>query len=85
MSERLQSAGFGSYLRDNPFGVLAVASVVLLCVLVAAMGAVAIVARVMGTWESLFLMEQAFALTLPSVMILLVVSIAASVGFVLRR
>lgn len=85
MNERLPSTGFGGYLRDNPLGVLAVASVVLLCLLVAVTGTVAIVARTVGTWRSLFLMEQAFALTLPTVKVLMAVSIAASLGFVLRR
>ncbi|WP_336339555.1 hypothetical protein [Haloarcula brevis] len=71
-------------LRANPFGVVAAASVTLLCVLVAGAGAVAVVARSVNTWRSLFLMEQAMAFLLPAVKVLMVVGLVASVGLVLR-
>jgi hypothetical protein len=71
-------------LRANPFGVVAAASVTLLCVLVAGAGAVAVIARSVNTWRSLFLMEQAMALLLPAVQALMVVGLVASVGLVLR-
>jgi len=71
-------------LRANPFGVVAAASVTLLCVLVAGAGAVAVIARSVNTWRSLFLMEQAMALLLPAVKVLMVVGLVASVGLVLR-
>jgi hypothetical protein len=71
-------------LRANPFGVVAAASVTLLCVLVAGAGAVAVVARSVNTWRSLFLMEQAMGFLLPAVKVLMVVGLVASVGLVLR-
>jgi hypothetical protein len=71
-------------LRANPFGVLAAASVTLLCVLVAGAGAVAVIARSVNTWRSLFLMEQAMAFLLPAVKVLMAVGLIASVGLVLR-
>ncbi len=40
-------------LRANPFGVVAAASVTLLCVLVAGAGAVAVIAQSVNTWRSL--------------------------------
>ncbi|EMA32958.1 hypothetical protein [Haloarcula japonica] len=71
-------------LRANPFGVVAAASVTLLCVLVAGAGAVAVIARSVNSWRSLFLMEQTMAFLLPTVKVLLVVGIVASMGLVLR-
>ena len=71
-------------LRANPFGVLAAASVTLLCVLVAGAGAVAVIARSVNTWRSLFLMEQAMSFLLPAVKVLMIVGLVASVGLVLR-
>jgi len=71
-------------LRADPFGVLAAASVTLLCVLVAGAGAVAVIARSVNTWRSLFLMEQAMAFLLPAVKVLMVVGLVASMGLVLR-
>ncbi|GCF14700.1 hypothetical protein Harman_26350 [Haloarcula mannanilytica] len=71
-------------LRTNPFGVVAAASVTLLCVLVAGAGAVAVIARSVNSWRSLFLMEQTMALLLPAVQVLMVVGLVASVGLVLR-
>ncbi|EMA18689.1 hypothetical protein [Haloarcula argentinensis] len=71
-------------LRANPFGVVAVASVTLLCVLVAGAGAVAVIARSVHSWRSLFFMEQAMAFLLPAVKVLMVVGLVASVGLVLR-
>ncbi|MEF8829296.1 MAG: hypothetical protein V5A49_09685 [Haloarcula sp.] len=71
-------------LRANPYGVVAAASVTLLCVLVAGAGAVAVIARSVNTWRSLFLMEQAMAFLLPAAKVLMVVGLVASVGLVLR-
>ncbi|KAA9398069.1 hypothetical protein Har1130_05625 [Haloarcula sp. CBA1130] len=71
-------------LRANPFGVVAAASVTLLCVLVAAAGAVAVIARLVNSWQSLFLMEQTMAFLLPAVKILLGIGLIASMGLVLR-
>ena len=71
-------------LRANPFGVVAAASVTLLCVLVAGAGAVAVIARSVNSWRSLFLMEQAMASLLPVVKVLLVIGLIASIGLVLR-
>ncbi|MFU1780809.1 hypothetical protein ACM16X_05465 [Haloarcula japonica] len=71
-------------LRANLFGVVAAASVTLLCMLVAGAGAVAVIARSVNSWRSLFLMEQTMAFLLPTVKVLLVVGIVASMGLVLR-
>jgi len=71
-------------LRANPFGVVAAASVTLLCVLVAGAGAVAVIARSVNTWRSLFLMEQAMEFLLPAVKVLMIVGLVASMGLVLR-
>jgi hypothetical protein len=71
-------------LRANPLGVVAAASVTLLCVLVAGAGAVAVIARSVNSWQSLFLMEQTMAFLLPAVKVLLVVGLLASMGLVLR-
>ncbi|EMA09066.1 hypothetical protein SAMN05443574_11498 [Haloarcula vallismortis] len=71
-------------LHANPFGVVAAASITLLCVLVAGAGAVAVIARSVNSWRSLFLMEQAMALLLPAVKVLLVVGLVASMGLALR-
>lgn len=71
-------------LRANPFGVLAAASVTLLCLVVAAAGAIAVVAQSVNTWRSLFLMEQTMAFLLPAVKILMAVGLVASVGLVVR-
>lgn len=71
-------------LHANPFGVIAAASATLLCVLVAGAGAVAVIARSVNSWRSLFLMEQAMAFLLPAVKVLMIVGLIASVGLVLR-
>ena len=71
-------------LRANPFGVVAAASVTLLCVLVAGAGAAAVIARSVNSWRSLFLMEQTMAVLLPAVKVLMVVGLVASIGLVLR-
>lgn len=71
-------------LRANPLGVVAAASVTLLCVLVAAAGAIAVVARSVNTWRSLFLMEQTIAFLLPAVKLLMAVGLTANVGLVLH-
>ncbi|MFB6223539.1 MAG: hypothetical protein ABEH86_07685 [Haloarcula sp.] len=71
-------------LRANPLGVVAAASVTLLCVLVAAAGAIAVVAWSVTTWRSLFLMEQTIAFLLPVVKLLMVVGLTANVGLVLH-
>ena len=71
-------------LRANPFGVVAAASVTLLCVLVAGAGAVAVIARSVNTWRSLFLMEQTMEFLLPAVKVLMIVGLVASMGLVLR-
>ncbi|MDS0223192.1 hypothetical protein NDI54_17755 [Haloarcula sp. S1AR25-5A] len=71
-------------LRANPFGVVAAASVTLLCVLVAGAGAVAVIARSVNSWQSLFLMEQTMAVLLPAVKVLMVVGLLACMGLVLR-
>jgi len=85
MSERLPTTGLGVTVRQHPFGVVAMTAIVLLCLLVAVVGAFAVVAQTVGTWESLFFMERAFALTVPTVKGLLAVSVVASMVFVLRR
>lgn len=85
MYERLPTSGLGGYARDNPFGLLAALSIVLLTVLVAFIGIAAIVARVVGTWQSLFYMEQAFAMALPTVKVLMGVSIVASIAYIMRN
>ncbi|QIO21905.1 hypothetical protein [Haloarcula sp. JP-L23] len=69
-------------LQGNPFGLTAAASVILLCVLVAGAGAIAIYAETVGTWRSLFLMEQALALLVPTVKALLAVAFVSGVGLV---
>lgn len=71
-------------LRADPFGVVAAASVTLACVLVAAAGGVALVAELVGSWRSLFLMERALNLLVPAVLVLLAVAVAAGAGLVLR-
>lgn len=71
-------------LRANPFGVVAAASVTLLCVLVAGAGAVAVIAQSVNTWRSLFLMEQVMAFLLPGIKVLMIVGLVASMGLVLR-
>jgi len=71
-------------LRANPFGVVAAASVTLLCVLVAGAGAVAVIARSVNSWHSLFFMEQTMAVLLPAVKVLLVVGLVACMGLVFR-
>lgn len=71
-------------LRADPFGVVAAASVTLLCLVVAGAGAVAVVARAVNTWRSLFLMEQTMAYLLPTVKVLLAVGLIASFGLVVR-
>ncbi|MBX0322210.1 hypothetical protein EGH21_04090 [Halomicroarcula sp. F13] len=69
-------------VRTNPFGVVAVAAVSLLCLVVGGAGAVAIYAETVGTWRSLFLMEQTLALLVPTVKVLLAVAFVAGVGLV---
>ena len=71
-------------LRANLFGVVAAASVTLLCVLVAGAGAVAVIARSVNSWRSLFFMEQTMAFLLPAVKVLMAVGLIASMGLVLR-
>ncbi len=71
-------------LPADPFGLVAVASVGLLCVLVAGIGGLAIYAETQGNWRSLFFMEQATALVVPAVKTLLVVAFVAAVGLVAR-
>jgi len=87
MHERLPTDPFGlvERLRADPFGVVAVASVLALVVLVAAAGAISVYAETVGTWRSLFFMEQTLALLVPTVKALMVVSLAAGVGMVLQR
>jgi hypothetical protein len=87
MHERLPTdpAGLRERLRADPFGVVAVASVLALVVLVAAAGAISIYAETVGTWRSLFFMEQTLALLVPTVKALMVVSLAAGIGMVLQR
>lgn len=70
------------WARANPFGLVAVASLSLLCLVVAGAGAVAIYAETVGTWRSLFLMEQTLTLLVPTVKVLLAVAFVAGVGLV---
>lgn len=86
MHERLPASPFNvvERLRARPFGVVAVSSVLLLVVLVAAAGAISVYAETVGTWRSLFFMEQALALLVPTVKLLLAISLAAGVGMVVR-
>lgn len=70
--------------RTDPLGVLAVGSVLLLTLLVAAVGTVAVLAESVGTWTSLFFMERTLAVAVPAVKWLLVFSLLASIGFVIR-
>ncbi|MDS0277771.1 hypothetical protein NDI85_08190 [Halomicroarcula sp. S1AR25-4] len=69
-------------LQGNLLGLTAAASVTLLCILVAGAGAIAIYAETVGTWRSLFLMEQALALLVPTVKALLAVAFVSGVGLV---
>lgn len=72
-------------LPANPFGLVAAASVGLLLVLVMAAGTVAVVAQTIGSWRSLFLMEQTMAMLVPSAKLLVAVTFAAVFGLLLRR
>lgn len=85
MHERLPTFGRDGRLWDDPFGVLAVVSVLLLCVLVTAVGAVAVVAQALGSWQALFYMEQVFAVSVPTVKGLMGLSVGASFVSILRR
>jgi len=71
-------------LPADPFGLVAVGSATLLVVLVAGVGAIAVVAEAVATWRSLFLMEQALAMLVPTVKVLLAVALVSAVGLIVR-
>jgi hypothetical protein len=85
MHERLPALDPDGVFRGRPFGVAAFVSVILLCLLVAAAGIVAIYARSVGTWEALFYMERFFAFAVPMVKALLTVCLVSGAVFIWRR
>ncbi|MFW6435217.1 MAG: hypothetical protein ACOCY1_02450 [Halovenus sp.] len=85
MHERLPAVDSDGVLRGRPFGVAAFTSAILLCLLVTAAGIAAIYARSVGTWEALFYMERFFAFAVPTVKVLLTVSLVSGTVFLWRR
>ncbi|MFB6302831.1 MAG: hypothetical protein ABEH78_08230 [Haloferacaceae archaeon] len=71
-------------LAFSPFGALALGSVGGLCLLVASVGAVAVVAELAGLWRYYFLMERTIAVATPIALVLLGATFFSGLGAVLR-
>jgi len=71
-------------LAADPVGALALGSAGALCLVVAGVGAVAVVAELVGTWNYYLVMERAVALAAPVATALLGVAVLAGAGAVVR-
>lgn len=71
-------------LAADPVGALALGSVGALCLVVAGVGAVAVVSELAGTWDYYFLMERTVALATPVATALLGATVLAGAVAVVR-
>lgn len=71
-------------LAADPFGALTLGFVGALCLVVAGVGAVAVVAELVGVWRYYLLMERTIALATPVATVLLAATILAGLGTVIR-
>lgn len=71
-------------LPTDPPRAIALASVSVLCLLVAGAGAFAVIAQLSNTWTYFFYMEQLFATLTPVVVIVAAIALLASIAVVLR-
>lgn len=69
-------------LDANPIGIVTVATVTVLCLLVGGVGVVALWAEFVGTWQSLFIMEQVIATVTPAVVALAAGLILTAAGLI---
>lgn len=83
MRDREPAGGLRALAAD-PVGALALGSTGVLCLVVAGVGAVAVVAELVGTWNYYLLMERTIAIATPVATALLGLAVLAGVGAVVR-